>query len=153
MITLLLMFMVVLLLLLFVPLIFTSIAVISKRLALAVLVLFLFWISPVFADDYEDLDMNVKVVAGVVTNALLTDYSGDPVIMGVDTKHKIFFNMPETGTGMARVQIPYVKNGRQTAQIQINWHNHKIVGVMYQAKLGDKQKPITGLDGKDIRTL
>ncbi|MDA8842234.1 hypothetical protein N9N08_01000 [bacterium] len=49
MITLILIFIAVLLLLLFVPLIFTSIAVISKRLALAVLVLFLFWISPVFA--------------------------------------------------------------------------------------------------------
>ena len=54
MITLLLMFMVVLLLLLFVPLIFTSIAVVSKRLALAVLVLFLFWISPVFAKQTMD---------------------------------------------------------------------------------------------------
>lgn len=113
----------------------------------------LFLSTSVFANDYKDLDVNVKVVAGVVTNALLKDYYGDPVTVNVSTQHKIVFNNEDTGTGMARVQIPYIKNGKKIAQIQINWHNHKIVGVMYQAKLGDKQEPVTGLDGKDIRTL
>lgn len=120
------------------------------------ILLFLFLITisvTANAKDYKDLDVNVMIVAGTVTRALLTDWSGEPVTPNVSTEHKIFFNKPETGTGMARVQIPYVKNGKQIAQIQINWHNHKIVGVMYQAKLGDKQEPVTGLDGRDIRTI
>jgi hypothetical protein len=60
-----------LLLLLFIPLIFTSIAVISKRLALAVLVLFLFWISPVFAGCDSTSDYR-KVVDEFTDKATVT---------------------------------------------------------------------------------
>jgi len=106
-------------------------------------------------NDKTDADKvyntNVRVIASKVTQALLKDAMGTPVKSDVSDKWEIKEFVP--GTGMARVQIQYVLDGKQTAQIQINWHEHKINGVQYQAKLGDKQQPITGVNGLDIRTL
>jgi hypothetical protein len=104
--------------------------------------------------DDENLSEASMIYAGVVVRALVKDYTGNPVELNYTTaKSKIFMNYPASGVGMSRVQIPYVNNGKHYAQIQINWNQHKIVGVMFQRKLGDKQQPIDGLNGKDMRSF
>jgi len=99
---------------------------------------------------------NVRTIASKVTQSILKDAMDTPVTGGVSDRWEIKEFVP--GTGMARVQIQYVLNGKQTAQIQINWHEYKInsvslVKTMPMRNMDKDRLPITGLNGVDIRTL
>jgi hypothetical protein len=94
---------------------------------------------------------NVRALASSVTQAFLKDAQGKPVQSSYSDKWEIKEFVP--GTGMARVQIQYVLNGKQTAQVQINWHEYKINAIGWQEKISDKQVQLTGFKKRDIRTL
>jgi hypothetical protein len=99
---------------------------------------------------------NVRVIATSVTQAILKDSQGKPVKGGVSDKWEIKEFV--SGTGMARVQIQYVLNGKQTAQVQINWHEYKInsVSIAKTMPIRDMDRDrldISGFNGLDIRTL